>query len=97
LTFETFNEDYVRRLTEGDSGTGEHFASYFDKVLFLKLRVRLRSAQLIEDVRQETLTRVLVVLRQGEARLFHPHGRPASPDMPILIVQKRKTGTTTSH
>jgi len=66
LTFETFNEDYVRRLTEGDSGTGEHFASYFDKVLFLKLRVRLRSAQLIEDVRQETLTRVLVVLRQGE-------------------------------
>jgi len=66
LTFETFNEDYVRRLADGDSGTGDHFASYFDKVLFLKLRVRLRSSQLIEDIRQETLTRVLVTLRRGE-------------------------------
>jgi RNA polymerase sigma-70 factor (ECF subfamily) len=65
LIFETFNEDYVRRLTNGDSGAGEHFASYFGTLLFMKLRVRLRSAELIEDVRQETLTRVLVVLRQG--------------------------------
>jgi RNA polymerase sigma-70 factor (ECF subfamily) len=65
LTFESFNEDYVRRLTDGDSGAGDHFASYFGNLLFLKLRVRLRSLQLIEDVRQETLTRVLVILRQG--------------------------------
>jgi RNA polymerase sigma-70 factor (ECF subfamily) len=65
LIFETFDEDYVRRLTNGDSGAGEHFASYFGTLLFMKLRVRLRSAELIEDVRQETLTRVLVVLRQG--------------------------------
>ena len=65
MIFETFNEEYVRRLTNGDSGAGEHFASYFGNLLFMKLRVRLRSAELIEDVRQETLTRVLVVLRQG--------------------------------
>ena len=55
----------MRRLTNGDSGAGEHFASYFGNLLFMKLRVRLRSAELIEDVRQETLTRVLLVLRQG--------------------------------
>ena len=65
MIFETFNEEYVRRLTNGDSGAGEHFASYFGNLLFMKLRVRLRSAELIEDVRQETLTRVLLVLRQG--------------------------------
>jgi len=65
LIFEAFNEDYVRRLTNGDSGAGEHFALYFGNLLFLKLRVRLRSRELIEDVRQETLTRVLVILRQG--------------------------------
>jgi len=65
LIFETFNEEYVRRLTNGDSGAGEHFASYFGNLLFLKLRVRLRSPQLIEDIRQETLMRVLLVLRQG--------------------------------
>jgi len=65
LTFETFNEEYVRRLADGDSGAGEHFASYFGNLLFMKLRVRLRSTELIEDVRQETLTRVLVILRKG--------------------------------
>jgi RNA polymerase sigma-70 factor (ECF subfamily) len=66
LTFESFNAEYVRRLTDGDSDACEHFASYFGNVLFLKLRVRLRSVHLIEDVRQETLVRVLVILREGE-------------------------------
>jgi RNA polymerase sigma-70 factor (ECF subfamily) len=65
LRFESFNEEYVRRLTDGDSGAGDHFASYFGNLLFLKLRVRLRSAELIDDIRQETLMRVLVILREG--------------------------------
>jgi RNA polymerase sigma factor (sigma-70 family) len=64
LRFESFNEDYVRRLADGDSGTGDHFASYFGDLIYLKLRVRLRSIELIEDIRQETLTRVLEILRQ---------------------------------
>jgi len=66
LTFESFSEDYVRRLSDGDSDAGKHFAAYFGNVLFLKLRVRLRSMQSIEDVRQETLMRVLTTLRKGE-------------------------------
>lgn len=66
MTFETFSDDYVQRLADGDSGVGEHFASYFGNLLFLKLRVRLRSPQLIEDIRQETLLRVLSILRQGK-------------------------------
>jgi len=65
LIFESFNEDYLRRLTDGDSGAGDHFAAYFGNLLFLKLRVRVRSAELIDDIRQETLTRVLVILREG--------------------------------
>jgi RNA polymerase sigma-70 factor (ECF subfamily) len=65
LNFQSFNEDYVRLLTDGDSGAGEHFASYFGSLIFLKLRVHLRSVELIEDIRQETLKRVLVILRQG--------------------------------
>jgi RNA polymerase sigma-70 factor (ECF subfamily) len=66
LIFESFNEDYVRRLADGDSGAGDHFALYFGNLLFLKLRVRLRSAELIDDIRQETLMRVLVILREGQ-------------------------------
>ena len=65
MTFETFNDEYVRRLSDGDSGAGDHFASYFGNLLFLKLRVRLRSTELIDDIRQETLMRVLVILREG--------------------------------
>lgn len=66
MTFESFNEEYLRRLADGDSGAGDHFAAYFGSLLFLKLRVRVRSAELIDDIRQETLTRVLVILRQGQ-------------------------------
>jgi len=65
LTFETFNEEYVRRLADGDSDTGEHFATYFGNLLGLKLRMRVRSVQLIEDIQQETFTRVLEILREG--------------------------------
>jgi RNA polymerase sigma-70 factor (ECF subfamily) len=65
LKFETFSEDYVQRLADGDSDAGEHFASYFGSVLYLKLRVRLRNPDLIEDIRQETLMRVLGILRRG--------------------------------
>lgn len=64
MKFESFDEDYVRRLTDGDPDAGEHFAAYFERVLFLKLRVRLRSVQLIEDIQQETLLRVLSILRR---------------------------------
>jgi len=55
----------VRRLADGDTAAGERFASYFGEILYLKLRVRLRSPELIEDVKQETLLRVLLILRQG--------------------------------
>jgi RNA polymerase sigma-70 factor (ECF subfamily) len=66
LQFKTFDDEYVRRLAAGDSAAGEHFASYFAAVLYLKLRMRLWSRELIEDVRQETLLRVLVILRQPD-------------------------------
>jgi len=64
LDFQTFDAGYIRRLTDGDGATEDHFASYFGSLLYLKLRARLRSRQLIEDVRQETLLRVLEILRQ---------------------------------
>lgn len=66
MQFQTFDEEYVRRLADGDSAAGDHFASYFNDILYLKLRVRLRSRELIEDVKQETLLRVLLILRKGE-------------------------------
>ena len=51
----------MRRLTDGDSDTGQHFATYFGNLLGLKLRMRVRSVQLIEDIQQETREATAVI------------------------------------
>jgi RNA polymerase sigma-70 factor, ECF subfamily len=71
LTFFSFDDAYIARLRDGDRATEEHFAGYFGDLLYLKLRTRLRSPQLVEDVRQETLLRVLQTLRR-KGGVEHP-------------------------
>jgi RNA polymerase sigma-70 factor (ECF subfamily) len=63
LLFQTFDADYIRRLAAGDAFVESHFSAYFGELLTLKLRARLRSPQLMEDIRQETLLRVLKIVR----------------------------------
>jgi RNA polymerase sigma-70 factor (ECF subfamily) len=64
--FHSFDQDYLRRLASGDAVVEHHFSSYFGDLLLMKLRTRIRSQQLIEDIRQETLLRVLrIVLNAG--------------------------------
>ena len=62
--FCSFDQDYLQRLASGDAFVEHHFSSYFGDLLLLKLRVRIRSPQLIEDIRQETLLRVLQIVRR---------------------------------
>ncbi|HKT80550.1 MAG TPA: sigma-70 family RNA polymerase sigma factor [Vicinamibacterales bacterium] len=59
-----FDRAYLDRLVAGDADTEQHFARYFGELLTVKLRSRLRSAAEVEDVRQETLTRVLTTLKK---------------------------------
>jgi RNA polymerase sigma-70 factor, ECF subfamily len=68
LQLQSFDESYVQRLQAGDLRTQEHFVAYFSELIQLKLRSRLNSPQAIEDVRQETFTRVFVALRDGKIR-----------------------------
>ncbi len=63
LKFETFDALYVERLRQGDDATERHFHAYFSELITLKLRSRLQSRQAIEDVRQETFSRVFTLLR----------------------------------
>ncbi|MEA2417396.1 MAG: hypothetical protein QOI58_4053 [Thermoanaerobaculia bacterium] len=63
MDFFTFDDEYVRRLREGDSQTVDHFYSYFQRLLLLKLRKRLRSMEEIDDIRQETYLRVFRTLK----------------------------------
>lgn len=66
-----FDEDYVRRLAEGDRFVEDHFTAHFGELLYIKLRGRVRSREVIEDVRQETFLRVLQAVRE-RGGLEHP-------------------------
>lgn len=59
-----FDADYVQRLISSDNETERDFAAYFGELLALKVRSRLRSPDLVQDVIQETFLRVLRTLRQ---------------------------------
>lgn len=64
LDRQTFDAAYVERLKSGDADTQADFTRYFGDLLLFKLRARIRSPQLVEDIRQETFLRVFVTLRR---------------------------------
>lgn len=66
-----FDSKYVELLTSGDPETERHFVAYFSELIRIKLRAKLRSPQLVEEVRQETFFRVLNTLRR-KGGLQHP-------------------------
>ena len=68
MQLQSFDEAYVQRLQAGDFRTQEHFVDYFSELIQLKLRSRVNSPQAIEDIRQETFTRVFAALRDGKIR-----------------------------
>jgi RNA polymerase sigma-70 factor (ECF subfamily) len=64
VEFFNFDEAYLNRLREGDPATEQHFVSYFDQLLRIKLRSRTLPSDKVEDLRQETFIRVIVKVRQ---------------------------------
>lgn len=63
LTRFEFDAAYVERLIAGDADVEAHFIAYFGDLITLKVRSRLRSASLVDDVRQEVFLRVMAMLR----------------------------------
>ncbi len=70
VEFFSFDRDYLRNLSEADPATESHFTEYFSVLLSIKLRQRVRTAQEVEDLRQEVFLRVLRSLRGNS--LEHP-------------------------
>ncbi len=70
MQFQDFDSSYLDRLRSGDFSTQQHFVAYFGELIRLKVGKRLHSIAAIEDVRQETLTRVLRLL--AEQRIHQP-------------------------
>lgn len=71
MEFRTFDDDYVRRLAAGDPETEVHFHKYFTQFLSIKLRARRMDSDAAGDILQETLYRVLKVIRTGSG-VSHP-------------------------
>jgi RNA polymerase sigma-70 factor (ECF subfamily) len=63
VNFVTFDASYVSKLRDGDPPTEQHFIAYFSELMELKLRPRLRTPDQIEDVKQETFSRTLSLIR----------------------------------
>jgi RNA polymerase sigma-70 factor, ECF subfamily len=70
-----FDDDYVRRLREGDRWMEEHYFRYFNLFLTLKLRGRGVAAADVDDVIQEVHSRVFKELHgDGGPRDGHKFG-----------------------
>jgi RNA polymerase sigma-70 factor, ECF subfamily len=66
VEFFTFDAEYLEKLQLGDPSAEKHFVAYFSELIHLKLRSRLASREAVEDVRQETFTRVFLMLRKSD-------------------------------
>lgn len=63
ILFDGFDSSYCARLRDGDPDTERHFVTYFAPLLLAKLRRRLRSSALIDEIRQETFLRTFRAIR----------------------------------
>lgn len=66
LQFQPFDDVYLNLLRAGDFRTQEHFCAYFGVLIRIKASSRLRSPEMVEDVRQETFTRFFRALQDGK-------------------------------
>jgi RNA polymerase sigma factor (sigma-70 family) len=65
-----FDQNYIDRLRHGCVTTTTHFSHYFSRLLNIVLRRYVRQTDLIDDIRQETLLRILQIARRED---FRPH------------------------
>lgn len=66
MEFFAFDDVYLERLRSGDFRTEQHFVSYFTQLIQLKLRSRVPSSDVVEELRQEIFVRVFSTLRSSE-------------------------------
>jgi RNA polymerase sigma-70 factor (ECF subfamily) len=71
MNLHSFDREYVDQLVAGNPDVERHFTNYFGDLLYIKLRARVRSPQLREDIAQETFLRVFSFLRRNRG-LDHP-------------------------
>jgi RNA polymerase sigma-70 factor (ECF subfamily) len=91
-----FDQDYLARLRDRDDATERHFIAHFSNVIRLSLRYRLRSWELIDDIRQETFLRVLNFVRSDKS-LDHPERLGAYVHSVCINVMMELLRASTRH
>lgn len=91
-----FDDDYLARLRKGDADTERHFVHHFSHAIRMSLRYRLRSWQLIDDIRQETFLRVLNFLRSDKS-MDHPERLGAYVHSVAINVMMELLRASTRH
>jgi len=67
-----FEDTDIPRLIAGEPEAVRAFTGYFGELLQIKLRARFRDHYWIDDIRQETLLRVLTTLREDPGSITQP-------------------------
>ena len=96
MTQTPFDSGYLKRLRDGDAETEKHFVSHFSNTIRLAMRYRLRSWQLIDDIRQETFLRVLNFVRSDRS-LDHPERLGAYVHSVCINVMMELLRASTRH
>ena len=68
MDFFRFDKAYLDRLRAGDPETQRHCACYFGRFLRIRLRARRLPPDVIDDLVQDTLLRVMTKVLKGEVR-----------------------------
>ena len=68
MDFYKFDKAYLDRLRAGDPETQGHFAAYFGRFLHIRFRVRRLPPDVIDDLVQNTLLRVIIKVNKEEVR-----------------------------
>jgi len=68
VDFFSFDKSYLDKLRAGDPETQRHFASYFGRFLRIRFRARRLPPDVIDDLVQDTLLRVMIKVHKGEVR-----------------------------
>lgn len=68
MDFYKFDKAYLDRLRAGDPETQRHFAAYFGRFLHIRFRVRRLPPDVIDDLVQNTLLRVIIKVQKEEVR-----------------------------
>ena len=97
MEFNSFDEDYVRRLSAGDPPTVEHFNRYFGELIFIKLRSRQYASQTIDDIRQESFLRVFQVLRRDGIRQPERLGAFVNSICNNVMLEFQRTGSRLTY